>query len=293
MPPADNRRERETEKSPCGGGYRRRVSSSTDELLHVWDIERFDERDMRVEIVPRVEGFEWDAARYAEAIDVANAMRPDFVVVGGDMIDDLSNAAQLEELMRITARLDRDIPIRWVPGNHDIALDTVVPTAHDIEKYRELFGADYYSFDRGTARLIVMNTVVIDHPEHVPDALDEQLEWLRFELARARADGAGHVVLLGHHPLFTGHADEEDTYWNLPQARRRVLLDLIHAHGVRIAFAGHWHRNSLAFDGEFEMVTSGPVGYPLGDDPSGYRVVDVGPGGIIHRYEPLHPGIVV
>lgn len=256
------------------------------------DIARFVERDMRVEIVPRVEGFEWDAARYAEAIGVANEMRPDFVVVGGDMIDDLANAAQLEELMRITARLDPEIPMKWVPGNHDIALDAVAPTAHDIDKYRELFGADYYSFDWGPARFVVMNTVVIDHPEHVPGALDEQLDWLRFELNRAGGDGIAHVVMLGHHPLFTGHAEEEDSYWNLPQVRRRVLLDLIHTHGVKIAFAGHWHRNSLAFDGDFQMVTSGPVGYPLGEDPSGYRVVEVGSGGITHRYEPLDRGIV-
>jgi predicted phosphodiesterase len=56
---------------------------------------------------------------------------------------------------------------------------------------------------------------------------------------------------------------------------------------VQIAFAGHWHRNSIAFDGEFQMVTSGPVGYPLGADPSGLRVVDVNDGGISHKYLPL------
>ncbi len=247
----------------------------------------FATRDMRVEPVPRVEGFEWDAARYEVAIGVANAMRPRFVVIGGDMIDDASNADQLEELLRITATLDADIPMRWAPGNHDIALDTVAPTAHDIEKYRETFGADYYAFDEGPARFVVLNTVVIDHPEHVPGELAEQLEFLDRELARAAADGVRHVVLLGHHPLFLESPDEEDTYWNLPRERRRIVLDLVHRHGVRIAFAGHWHRNSLAFDGDFEMVTSGPVGFPLGDDPSGYRVVTVEESQITHRYAAL------
>jgi predicted phosphodiesterase len=100
------------------------------------------------------------------------------------------------------------------------------------------------------------------------------------------------VILMGHHPLFTSHADEDDTYWNLPRLRRAPLLDLIRRHGVRIAFAGHWHRNGIAFDGDFEMVTSGPVGYPLGNDPSGYRIVDVSANRITHRYEALeieHP----
>jgi hypothetical protein len=35
------------------------------------------------------------------------------------------------------------------------------------------------------------------------------------------------------------------------------------------------------------MVTSGPVGYPLGDDPSGVRVVAVGESGVAHRYSAL------
>jgi hypothetical protein len=55
---------------------------------------------------------------------------------------------------------------------------------------------------------------------------------------------------------------------------------------VRIAFAGHWHRNALGFDGRFEMVTSGPVGYPLGQDPPGYRTVEIGDD-VTHEYHPL------
>lgn len=251
------------------------------------DIVRFTERDMRVEMVPFVEGFEWDADRYAAAISVANGLRPAFVVVGGDMIEDASNTAQVEELMRITARLDEEIPMRWLPGNHDIALDTLAPTPHDIDKYREIFGPDYYTFDVGPARFIALNTVVIDHPEHVQGELAEQMEFLEHELSRAVSDEVSHVILMGHHPLFTSHADEDDTYWNLPRERRVALLELIHRHGVKIAFAGHWHRNSLAFDGDFEMVTSGSVGYPLGDDPSGYRIVDVSATRITHRYEAL------
>jgi len=244
----------------------------------------FAERDMHVTAMPRVEGFEWDAARYRQAVAMANHTRPEFVVVGGDMVDDLSSQEQIDELLRITSGLDRDIPVYWVPGNHDIALDTVVPTPHSIDKYREIFGRDYYAFDRGSYRFIVLNTVVLDHPEEVPDELDSQVAFLEHELSTAEA---GRAVLFGHHPLFTAMPDEPDTYWNLPMARRALLLELIHRHGVRIAFAGHWHRNSIAFDGEFQMVTSGPVGIPLGDDPSGLRFVDVDSTGILHEYVPL------
>ncbi|MOA53848.1 hypothetical protein D3C78_1773690 [compost metagenome] len=49
-------------------------------------------------------------------------------------------------------------------------------------------------------------------------------------------------------------------------------------------FAGHLHRNSFGKDGEMEMVTTGPVGRPLGKDPSGLRIVTVIDGKIQHTY---------
>lgn len=247
------------------------------------DIAAFRERDMRVEIVPRVEGFAWDAARYAEAITAANTLRPDFVVMGGDMVDDPESEEQLEALLRITADLDPAIGMRWVPGNHDIGADTVVPTPHSIDKYREAFGRDYYAFDHLDVRFVVLNTVVIDHPEHVPGELEEQMAFFAREVDRAVETGR-RIVLFGHHPLFLHHPDEEDTYWNIPMERRAVLLDLVRRGGITHGFAGHWHRNAIARAGAFEMVTSGPVGYPLGDDPSGFRTVRVEPEGIVHEY---------
>lgn len=247
------------------------------------EVAEYAARDMKVEVVPPVEGFEWDARRYAAAVEMANHMQPEFVVVGGDMVDDPSNAEQIEALLEITSRLDSDIPVKWAPGNHDISSNFLVPSAHDIDKYREIFGPDYYSFDWGRTRFVVMNTVVIDHPELVPGELEAQLEWLGHQLDAPDRE----VVLIGHHPFFVASADEEDTYWNLPKERRHRILDMAHRAGVRLALAGHWHRNSIARDGDLEMVTSGPIGYPLGDDPSGFRIVDVGESEISHRYEQI------
>ena len=250
------------------------------------DVARYAEMDMRVHIGPRVEGHEWDAARYREAVAVANSIRPDLVLVGGDMIDDPNSEAQYREFMDITRSLDSDIPMRWVPGNHDIAADTVVPTRSSIAEYRDAFGPDYYAFDAGPVRFVAMNTVVIDHPEEVPEEWTAQLAFIRRELHDADVAGR-RVVLLGHHPLFKQSPDEDDDYWNLPRERRDVILDLVHRHRVPLALAGHWHRNSIARDRGFEMVTTGAVGYPLGIDPSGLRVVEVDAGRITHSYVPL------
>jgi len=245
-------------------------------------------KDMRVRVAPRVEGFEWDARRYRLAVAEINAVRPDLVVIGGDMVDDPNSEDQYDEFMGITNAIDGDIPVRWVPGNHDVAADTLVPTRESIARYRDAFGPDFFAFDQGDLRFIALNTVVIDHPEEVPGEWEAQRDFLASELIDAD-DRHRTVVLLGHHPLFTRHADEQDDYWNLPIERRRIVLDLIRCHRVPMALAGHWHRNGNARDGDFEMVITGPVGYPLGDDPSGFRLIDHQDDALSHSYRQIDP----
>ena len=250
------------------------------------DIERFAERDMRVTAVPRVRGWEWDARQLEQAVAAINRLRPAFVVVGGDMVDDPSEEGQYADLCRIANGLD-DIPVHWVPGNHDAASDFTVPTPDSLALYRQRFGPDTYAFDHEGTRCIAVNTVVLDHPEHVAGELDAQLTFLETSLRDARAERMRNVVVFGHHPLFTADADEPDTYWNIPIQRRRELLDMANAFGVNSYFCGHWHRNGGGRDGNLEVVVTGPVGYPLGLDPSGFRVVDVTDAGIDHRYVAL------
>lgn len=239
-------------------------------------------RDMLVESVPAVEGFAWDAANLERAVALTNAIGSDFSVVGGDMVDDPTDAEQYAALRRITAGLDA--PVHWVPGNHDAAFDTIVPTAESLDFYRARFGADSYRFLHKGVAFIVVNTVVWDHPESFEDGWSAQLGFLEQSLDAAADRDAAHIVVFGHHPLFTADPDEADSYWNIPSVRRTELLDLFATFGVSSMFCGHWHRNGGGRVGELDMVVSGPVGFPLGSDPPGLRVVDVTADGVEHRY---------
>jgi 3',5'-cyclic AMP phosphodiesterase CpdA len=245
------------------------------------DVARYAAMGMRVEAVPRVEGFEWDARRYERAVTLLNRLRPDLVVIGGDMIDDSNHEDQIEAFLEITSRLDPDLTMHYAPGNHDIAPDTVVPTDESVATYREVFGPNHYVLTAGPASFLILDTVVIDHPELAPRAWEEQQDFLEDVLG---TPPPAPLVVVGHHPLFLDHPDEPDTYWNLPRERRRPLYDRLRRAGVTLAFAGHWHRNNVAVHDGFEMVTSGPVGYPLGSDPSGLRIVDITENHISHRY---------
>lgn len=250
------------------------------------DIARFAARNMRVVAVPKVEGFDWDADRYRQAIAAATRIRPDFVAMGGDVVDDASDAAQREALLKITAGLGT-IPMHWVPGNHDVTDDTLVPTPSSLHRYRAAFGPDHYSFDHRGVTFVVTDTSVWQHPERVGEEWLAQLGALESALRSARANGSRHIIAFGHHPLFTHAPDEPDDEWNIPIERRRAVLDLFGRYGVRAFFCGHWHRNGGGWDGGVEVVVTGPVGYPLGADPSGFRIVDVDDDGVQHRYVPI------
>jgi predicted phosphodiesterase len=255
--------------------------------LNEADVERYAAMDMTVRAVPLVRGAEWDIANLDRALAAANRLTPDFVVMGGDMVDDPHSRDQYQALRATAQRLDASIPLHWVPGNHDVAFDTVIPTPQSISAYRERFGPDRYAFVHGEVTFVVANTVVWDHPEEADEAWSEEISWLERELDAARSRGSRHIVVFGHHPLFTAHPDEDDTYWNIPGERRRLLLDLFAAHEVRTMLCGHWHRNGGGSAGDLDVIVTGPVGYPLGHDPSGFRIVTVGEDTIEHEYVAL------
>ena len=225
--------------------------------------------------------FVQETANYEFAVANINRLRPAFVVICGDLINKGGDAAQLAEYKRITAKIDPSIPAYAVAGNHDVENQ---PTPESIAAYRRNIGPDYYSFQRSGIYGIVLDSSLLGSPAKAQALADEQEAWLQQELTRARAAGARHVVFFQHHSFFLEKADEPPQYFNIPLEPRRRYLDLLKAAGVRYVFAGHYHRNAFGRDGQLEMITNGPVGRPLGADPSGLRIVTIGDDALQHTY---------
>lgn len=225
--------------------------------------------------------FVQETANYEFAVANINRLRPKFVIICGDLINKVGDAVQSAEYFRITARIDPSIPVYIVAGNHDVGNE---PTPETLAYYREHFGKDYYSFREGDIYGIVLDSSLIASPGRAQREADEQEQWLKNELAAARTSGAPHIVVFQHHSWFLEKPDEPTQYFNIPVEARKRYVDLLKAAGVRYVFAGHYHRNAFGIDGELEMITSGPVGRPLGTDPSGIRIVTVRPDRLEHRY---------
>lgn len=225
--------------------------------------------------------FAQETVNFEFAMATANRLRPKFVVICGDLINQAGNAAQAAEYHRITAKLDPAIKLYNVAGNHDVGNE---PTPATLNAYREKFGADYYSFTSDDLEGFVLNSSLIAAPLHAAAEAGRQEAWLVAALAKPRAAGVRFRVVFQHHPWFLEKADEPDQYFNIPAATRMRYLKLFHESGVAHVFAGHYHRNAYGRDGAIEMITTGPVGKFLGKDPSGIRVVTWSGAGIDHRY---------
>jgi serine/threonine-protein phosphatase CPPED1 len=227
------------------------------------------------------QNFVQETANFEFAVATVNRLKPAFVVVLGDMINKAGDAEQIKEYFRISKKIDASIPVYLMPGNHDVGQ---APTTESIAAYRKDFGRDYYSFQSGSIYGIVLDSALISEPKNVASEYRDQLSWLKKELETAKASGAQHIVVFQHHPYFINEAQEKDQSFNLPNERRKPILDLLHSYGVHYVFAGHTHKNSVGKDGDLEMVANCSVGMPFGEDGSGIRLAAVTPAGIQHRY---------
>jgi 3',5'-cyclic AMP phosphodiesterase CpdA len=229
--------------------------------------------------------FQQETANFELAMATVNRWRPAFVVVTGDLVNKPGDARQIAEYQRITGRLDRGIALYSLAGNHDVENE---PTAASVAAYVGHFGRHYYSFRSGSLAGVVLNSSLIHSPGRAPALYEAQARWLREELARLRASDAKHLVVFQHHPWFLKDAAEPDQYFNIPLERRSLYLSMFREAGVKYLLSGHYHRNAIGKAGDIEMITTGPVGMPLGEGThSGLRVVIVRDSGLTHRYYSL------
>jgi 3',5'-cyclic AMP phosphodiesterase CpdA len=225
--------------------------------------------------------FEKETELFEKAVLHANRLKPAFVVICGDLINRHGQERQRAEFFRIRGKINKEIPVYLVAGNHDVGKK---PGMEDLKWYRKNFGKDWYSFGYGGCRFITLNSTIIGSPENVPQEENKQWRWLTKEFKKIDSQKNIRRFVFLHHALFLADANEKDRYFNIPSEQRSRCLKLFKENMVLAVFAGHYHRNSYGKDGDMEMITTGPVSKPLGKDPSGFRIVKVFRDHIEHDY---------
>ena len=206
------------------------------------------------------------AGTAAAVPDINTLADIDFVLVGGDLTE-FGDNWMFDQYKTYLDALT--IPHYEVPGNHD----TKWPEA-GLEKYRDLFGDPYYSFDHKGYHFIMLNSGTWLRGEGSMDVT--QFEWLQDDLAS----------LLPNTPIFTvWHHPADAGSWAL--ANKSKLLDILKPYNVIICFVAHGHSNVL-FD--FESLVGVEGESPFGPGPGGlgpgYNIVEITESQVTVSYRP-------
>ncbi len=213
-------------------------------------------------------GYTHDIETFKLAVKQINAMKPDFVIICGDLIEKAGDERSVQDFLAIRAVFS--MPCYCTPGNHDIGNDA---RPNLLQLYLERIGKDRFSFDHKGYTFVCVNTQLWKAPVEAETAGHDA--WLEKALETA-SDAGRPVVVFGHIPLFVDKPDEPEQYFNLPLEKRRELFVLFKKHGVVAVLTGHAHRNAIHEHDGIQYVTSATTSRNFDDAPMGFRLWHIG-----------------
>jgi hypothetical protein len=177
---------------------------------------------------------------------------PAFVLHTGD-VSHLSKPEEFGSAKEILKeiRVDR---VHTVPGEHDTIDDGVAG-------YLKFFDHDgkgraWYSFDQGGVHFIGLNNVLNFKAGMLAALGDEQLAWLKSDLAGVSRSTP--IVVMAHIPLWTVWEP-----WGWGTADSAQALALLRPYGSVTVLNGHIHQVLQKVEGSVALHTAMSLAYPL------------------------------
>ena len=185
-----------------------------------------------------------------KAIAAVNALplEPDFVIFTGDLThttDDPGERRKRLTEFREQARALKNPNVRYMAGEHDASLDRG-------EAWKEFFGKTYYTFDHKGVHFICIDNV----SDPAARIGDEQLDWLRDDLARQDKDA--RIVVFTHRPLFDLMPQWD---WATRDGARAIELLMPFRHVT--VFYGHIHQEHHHATAHIEHHSAQSLIFPL------------------------------
>ena len=228
---------------------------------------------------PDTEGIDYEIKNLSKAIAITNKISPDFVITTGDLMQDRLESSHADIVKKMYSELNCNY--YFAPGNADL---TNTPEFEDIERYKKRFGSDHYSFYHMNSQFIILNSCVLFDWSKVAGENSKQITFLEQQLQNGQQNKSSHQLIFMHHPLFGTDPEEDDDHMVLPKSQRSKILNLLDLYKVSAVFTGHWHANNILMYKDTQLITSGPITFPLGEDPSGIRLIEVDGDNLTHEY---------
>jgi len=185
-----------------------------------------------------------------KAIAAVNALplEPDFVIFTGDLThttDDPGERRKRLTEFREQASALKNPNVRYMAGEHDASLDRG-------EAWKEFFGKTYYTFDHKGVHFICIDNV----SDPAARIGDEQLDWLRDDLARQDKDA--RIVVFTHRPLF-----DLVPQWDWATRDGARAIDLLMPFRHVTVFYGHIHQEHHHATAHIEHHSAKSLIFPL------------------------------
>jgi 3',5'-cyclic-AMP phosphodiesterase len=183
------------------------------------------------------------------AVKMINDLHPDAIILSGDIGE---NPHAWDEARSILKKLQA--PLYYAPGNHDVH-------SHDVDRYRSVFGKDYYEFQVKFVHFVVIDSELLGNydvydakspaplPPETEDESERMLSWLNG--LREESPTSKQVVIgVQHIPIFhDGKFPDPKPYWVISEPYRSKEMKALRQLGVQDMLVGHWH-NGRVFERE-------------------------------------------
>lgn len=226
-------------------------------------------------------GYEKDVKSFKQAVKQINALKPDFVVICGDLVNNPDDKS-FADFNRIKSKLT--VHCYCAPGNHDLLNK---PTAASLKRYRKLIGKDYYTIKHKGYTIVVTNTQLWKAP--LKGESEKHHAWVVKTLRNAK-DRNSPAFIVGHYPLYFRSPEEGEHHSNFPLATRKELLALYKECGVIAVLAGHAHKRMINEYQGIQLVNGETTSVNVDKRPLGFRRWRVtSPKSVRHVFVPLKP----
>ncbi len=193
------------------------------------------------------------AGTLTQAIALVNALpvHPAFVIHTGD-ITHLSKAAEFDLAAQLMSKL-RVSELHTVPGEHDVT--DGIGTEYFARYGGPSKNRGYYSFDHAGVHFVGLVNVMQFKPGGLASLGDEQLAWLKDDLAGRSASQP--LVIFAHMPMWSIYEP-----WGWGSSDSDQVLALVRRFGSVTVLNGHIHQIVRKVEGDISFHTARSTAYP-------------------------------
>ena len=210
---------------------------------------------------------------FTQALDTVNALNPDFIITGGDLIMDAleqshGRADSLYNLYMEVVKKSKS-PVYNTMGNHEIygiynksGADIANPE-YGEKMFEKRLGKSYYSFEHKGWKFMIINSIEDTKKGGYIGQVDTaQISWIKSELKKTAPPTP--LVLSTHIPFITASTQKYDGS-TLPNDSSLVVfnskevISLFTGYNLKLVLQGHLHTVEDIYIDGIHFITGGAV----------------------------------